>query len=234
MYSINLLRTGALMSVLFCLLPPLNAFSQIHVGLVGGVTVGTLTMEDPDVVDVSSRTRFSLGGVVDVAVGQRFSLRAEPTYLRKGAVTTENDDGVPGENEFQFSYLEVPLLLSYTLDANPVRPYLTAGPSIGVFLDADDVVLRRPDGTFKADMDAVIERFDIGLALGSGVSYPVGRATLFVQGRYTLGLANINQGGLITVRDDVNDLSLDFELDPIDTKTRSLQLMVGLTVRLGN
>ena len=109
---------------------------------------------------------------------------------------------------------------------------ITAGPSIGLFLDAADAVLRRPDGVFKADMDAVIERFDVGLALGSGVSYPVGRATLFAQGRYTLGLANINQGGPVTIRDDVNDISLELELDPTDTKTRGFQMMAGVMFRI--
>ncbi len=208
MHSTNTLRNVLLIGALCALFIPLTAYPHVQVGLVGGVNVATLTDEDPDVVDVSSRTRFSLGVVVDVALGRGFSLRTEPTFLRKGAVTTVSEDGITGENEFLFSYLEVPLLLSYTFGAGPVRPYLTAGPSIGLFLDADDAVLRRPDGVYKADMDAVVERFDVGLALGSGVSYPVGRVTLFAQGRYTLGLANINQGGLVTIRDEVNDLTL--------------------------
>ncbi len=232
MHRANMLLNALLIGALGALFIPLTAYAQVHVGLVGGVNVATLTEDDPDVVDVSSRTHFSLGGVVDVALGRGFSLRAEPTYLRKGAVETVSEDGVSGENEFLFSYLEVPLLLSYTFGAGPVRPYLTAGPSVGLFLDADDVVLRRPDGVFKADMDAVIERFDVGLALGSGVSYPVGRVTLFAQGRYTLGLANINQGGLVTIRDDVNDLTLELELDPTDTKTRGFQMMAGVMFRL--
>ena len=232
MHRANMLLNVLLIGALGSLFIPLTAYSQVHVGLVGGVNVATLTEDDPDVVDVSSRTHFSLGGVVDVALGRGFSLRAEPTYLRKGAVETVSEDGVSGENEFLFSYLEVPLLLSYTFGAGPVRPYFTAGPSIGLFLDADDVVLRRPDGVFKADMDAAVERFDIGLALGSGVNYPVGRVTLFAQGRYTLGLASINQGGLVTIRDDVNDLTLELELDPTDTKTRGFQMMAGVMFRL--
>ncbi len=232
MHRANTLRNVLLIGALCSLFIPLTAYSQVHVGLVGGINVATLTDEDPDVVNVSSRTSFSLGGVVEVALGRGFSLRAEPTYLRKGGVTTVSEDGVSRENEFLFSYLEVPLLLSYTFGAGPVRPYLTAGPSVGLFLDAADAVLRRPDGVYKADMDAVIKRFDVGLALGSGVSYPVGRVTLFVQGRYTLGLANINQGGPVTIRDDVNDFSLEFELDATETKTRGFQMMAGVTFRL--
>ena len=232
MHRTNTLRNALLIGALCSLFIPLTAYPQVQVGLVGGVNVATLTDEDPDVVDVSSRTRFSLGVVVDVALGRGFSLRTEPTFLRKGAVTTVSDGLISGENEFLLSYLEVPLLLSYTFGAGPVRPYLTAGPSIGLFLDADDAVLRRPDGVFKADIDEVVERFDVGLALGSGVSYPVGRVTLFAQGRYTLGLTNINQGGLITIRDDVNDLPLELELDATDTKTRGFQIMAGVTFRL--
>lgn len=232
MHRANMLLNVLLLGALGALFIPLTAYAQVHVGLVGGVNVATLTEDDPDVVDVSSLTRISLGGVVDVALGRGFSLRAEPTFLRKGAVVSVREDGVSGENEFLFSYLEVPLLLSYTFGAGPVRPYLTAGPSVGLFLDADDVVLRRPDGVFKADMDAVIERFDVGLALGSGVSYPVGRVTLFAQGRYTLGLASINQGGLVTIRDEVNNISLELELDPSDTKTRGFQMMAGVMFRL--
>ncbi len=232
MHRTNTLRNALLIGALCSLFIPLTAYPQVQVGLVGGVNVATLTDEDPDVVDVSSRTRFSLGVVVDVALGRGFSLRTEPTFLRKGAVTTVSDGLISGENEFLLSYLEVPLLLSYTFGTGPVRPYLTAGPSICLFLDADDAVLRRPDGVFKADIDEVIERFDIGLALGSGVSYPVGRMTLFAQGRYTLGLANINQGGPVTIRDDVFGLPLELELDPTDTKTRGLQMTAGVMFRL--
>ncbi len=232
MHRANTLRNALLIGALCSLFILQSAYSQVHVGLVGGVNVATMTDEDPDVVGVSSRTSFSLGVVVEVALRRGFSLRAEPTYLRKGAVETVSDGLISGENEFQFSYLEVPLLLSYTFSTGPVRPYLTAGPSVGLFLDADDAVLRRPDGVFKADMDAVVKRFDVGLALGSGVSYPVGRVTLFAQGRYTLGLTNINQGGLITIRDDVNDLPLELELDATDTKTRGFQMMAGVTFRL--
>ena len=137
MHRANMLLNVLLIGALCALFIPLTAYPQVQVGLVGGVNVGTLTMEDPDVVDISSRTRFSLGVVVDIALGRGFSLRTEPTFLRKGAVTTVSEDGVTGENEFLISYLEVPLLLSYTFGAGPVRPYLTAGPSIGLFLDAE-------------------------------------------------------------------------------------------------
>jgi len=55
---------------------------------------------------------------------------------------------------------------------------------------------------------------------------------LFAQGRYTLGLTNINQGGLVTIRDEVNDLTFELELDPTDTKTRGFQMMAGVMFRL--
>jgi len=169
MHRTNILLKVLLFGALGTLFIPLTAYAQVHVGFVGGVNVATLTDDDPDVVGVSSQTRLSLGGVVDVALGRGFSLRAEPTILRKGAVESVRVDGVFGENEFLFSYLELPLLLSYTFGPGPVRPYLTAGPSVGLFLGTDDVVLHRPGGVFKADMDAAVERFDVGLALGSGV-----------------------------------------------------------------
>ena len=117
MHRANMLLNVLLIGALGSLFIPLTAYSQVHVGLVGGVNVATLTDEDPDVVNVSSRTSFSLGGVVEVALGRGFSLRAEPTFLRKGAVETVSEDGITGENEFLFSYLEVPLLLSYTFGA---------------------------------------------------------------------------------------------------------------------
>lgn len=233
MHKVNTLRTALFIAALCFLFIPFTAYSQVHVGLVGGVNVSTITDEDPDVVEIASRTRFSLGGVVEVALGRGLSLRTEPTYLKKGAVTTVSEDGVTGTNEFQFSYLEVPLLLSYTFSGGAVRPFVTAGPSVGLFLDADDAVLRRPDGVFKGDLDETIDRFDVGLAFGSGVRYPVGRLTLFAQGRYTLGLTNINHGGPVTIRDEVNNLSLDFEIDPSETKTRGFQMMVGVTFRFG-
>ena len=65
MHRANTLRNALLIGALCSLFIPVTAYSQVHVGLVGGVNVATMTDEDTDVVGVSSRTSFSLGVVVE-------------------------------------------------------------------------------------------------------------------------------------------------------------------------
>ena len=49
--------------------------------------------------------------------------------------------------------------------------------------------------TFKGDLKEVTESLDFGLGFGAGVSYPFSTAAIFVEGRYTLGLVNMQKGG---------------------------------------
>ena len=84
--------------------------------------------------------------------------------------------------------------------------YLFAGPTIGFLVSNAS-----SDGFELLDSAKSI---DFGLEFGAGVSLPVGAKTIYFEGRYALGLANIH--------DDSDNFITDM-------KTRGIRFMAGLT-----
>ena len=73
----------------------------------------------------------------------------------------------------------------------------------------------------KQDEDDIkddVKNIDFGLAFGGGVSLPMGNKTVFVEGRYSLGLTDIND---------------DSDPDADKIKTKGIQIMAGITFPLG-
>ena len=103
-------------------------------------------------------------------------------------------------------------MLKFAFGSSDTKPYVMAGPTVGYLLSAK---VKDPDG--EEDIKDDIKNIDFGLAFGGGVSLPMGNNTFFVEGRYSLGLSDIN--------DDPND----------DTKikTKGIQIMAGITFPLG-
>jgi outer membrane protein with beta-barrel domain len=88
------------------------------------------------------------------------------------------------------------------------------GPSVGYRVDAkikDEVTGEEED----ADEND-IEKWDLGVAAGGGLTVPVGRATVFVESRYTWGLVD-----------------LDKEDEDTKLKNRGVQVLAGVTFPVG-
>ena len=204
---------------LFLLLLAIPAQAQVNIGVIGSVNFATVSGEDSDGEAIVSdrRTLYGLGGVLDVHLNERWSLRTEPMYLQKGA------QNIDGDNiSFKGEYLEVPLFLKLSLGSGPARPYLMAGPSVGFRLNTE-VIFDNAEiaGTF--DADDVTESVDFGVDFGAGLSLRLSGVSLFVEGRYDLGVTDVFKGGEIAgqVSDDA------------DVFTRGLQTMAGITIPLG-
>jgi hypothetical protein len=115
---------------------------------------------------------------------------------------------------------------------NIVRPYLMAGPTIGYLLSADTEV-EYSGLTFKGDLKEVTEKIDFGLGFGAGLRYPISTVSIFVEGRYILGLLNMQKGGAfeISAGPIVEEITWDKDVDAY--KNRGTQIMGGMTLTLG-
>jgi len=204
------------MSVFFVLLLALcivlPASAQVHLGVLGGLNLANLSVDPDEGVDFSSRTAFGFGGVLDYGLGEYIALHLEPMYLQKG--TEAKEEGV--DIEVKLAYLEVPLMLKYAFGTSGTKPYVIAGPTIGFNLSAK---VKGSEGGVSAEIDVKddIKSIDFGLAFGGGVSLPMGNNTIFVEGRYSLGLSDIN----------------DDSSDDTEIKTKGIQIMAGITFPLG-
>jgi len=213
--------------VLLCNLP---AGAQHRIGVVGGMNFADAEVEiERQSASVSSRTLFGLGGVVDVRLSKNFGLHLEPMYLQKGGASKDIQPGV--EFRLKSSYVELPVFFKAEF-GKQLRPYLMAGPSVAFLLQAD---LEAELGgiVFKGDVKDATENLDFAAAFGAGVSYPLGRSAIFLEGRYSLGLTDNIKGGTFEIAAGplVEELTWVKETDKL--KNRGFQIMAGVTYALG-
>ncbi len=203
-----------LFSVLISL--PANAQKRHHLGVFGGANLANLSSDDLEEIgfDFSYRTAFGFGGVLDLGLSQNVALRFEPMYLQKGSKFPDIEEP-DVQLKFKSAYVELPLFIKYAFGNQPTRPYLVVGPSIGFLLSADLVIEGEEDEDIKDDFKDI----DFSLGFGGGVSFPFGNNSFFVEGRYFLGLANINDA--------------EGEGADADIKNRGIQFMAGMTFPLG-
>jgi len=219
-----------LLVALLALFIALPAGAQVKLGVIGGVNLANLNGKDVDgeKIDFSSRTAFGVGGVLDIGLSENISLRFAPMYLQKGGeFTTTDPDLDTATFAFKGGYLEVPALLKIALGASSIRPYLMAGPTIGFNLSSK-LKFSVPGISAEVDAKKITKGADFGLAFGAGVSFPAGTSSIFVEGRYALGLTDIAREGILEFMGE-EIVSGDAEV-----KTRGFQIMAGIAFPLGS
>jgi hypothetical protein len=216
-------------AALLALFFSMSASAQHRIGVIGGLNIANVDAEfDDATMDVSNKTVFGFGGVVDLRLNEHFSLYMQPLYQQKGALVTQMNTDL--DFPFKFAFLELPVFLKAEF-GNIVRPYLMAGPTIGYLLSADTEV-EYSGLTFKGDLKEVTEKIDFGLGFGAGLRYPISTVSIFVEGRYTLGLVNMQKGGTfeISAGPIVEEITWDKDVDAY--KNRGIQIMAGVTFAL--
>jgi hypothetical protein len=119
-------------------------------------------------------------------------------YLRKGIRFQGSTAGVDFDINMNLDEITVPILLKAHLLNQAGLPdiYLMGGGEAGYIIQAQSVyTVKAPaygiDTSDTVDIKPNINRFDYGLVFGAGVGLSLGGVRVFVEGRYHLGLANI-------------------------------------------
>jgi len=193
------------------------AHAGLRLGVLGGPTFSRLTADEADFA-TSHRTGYSAGAVVAWDVNPSLSLELQPTFTSRGGKVRFVDDEAPfaGQAEVgaeaRLTYFELPLLFKYALVTGDrgVRPYLLAGPTLGLRRGAEVLFAGQ---TYDAEPE--VKKTDFGLGFGGGLRVPAGRASLFVEGQYTLGLTNVD---------------VEPDQDSAATRSRGFQLKLGVTL----
>lgn len=210
---------GTMMAVA-AVLASAPAWADVRVGVLGGVNVAKMwtSQEDPDVT-LSSKTFPAAGIVVDVGFNDRLSLQLEPMYLEKGGkVELREFFGEDVAASLRFSYIELPVLLKVSKSSGPVRPYLILGPRLGYRTGVKSRDEATGEEETPDDADELFEKWDFGVGAGGGLSFDVGRSTVFAEGRYTWGLTALNK---------------EEEGEDVKLKHRGVQVLVGFTFPVG-
>lgn len=154
--------------------------------------------------------RLTAGVSVRLRLHDWFALQPEALWVSKGSGTRIN--GVRNA-DFRARYLEMTALARLTAPVEgPVRPYLLAGPTLGVLLDLDVVDL----GGAADDRTDLARRLDLGLMAGAGVTWRVDRRwRVSLDARYDWGVRSIDR------------------TDAVDLANRAVFFTLGVGARLG-
>lgn len=221
-------RFHLLLIVLLVAVMVLSARAQVNLGLIGGINIANLKGEDAETgekIDFSSRTAFGVGGVLDIGFSENVSLRFEPMYLQKGAKQSVDINGT-GEATFKVATLEVPALLKVSLGTATTRPYIFAGPAIA-FILSSDLELSGGGITVKGDASDITKSTDFTIGFGGGVNIHLESISVFIEGRYALGLSDVAKAG------EIKADGLTEQVPDADLKTRGILIMGGVAFPLG-
>jgi hypothetical protein len=181
------------------------------IGFKIGPTFSKLDFDADEANDFAeSLTSFGGGGFIRFGMAG-LALQAEVLAITKG---TEFEFGTD-DASFELTYVEIPLTAMFALGRGP---YVFAGPFVGF-----EVSCKGSFGDLSSDCDendGSRNEIDYGLTGGLGIHFPMGPGSLLLEGRYTHGLANLNE--------ETTDPT-----DPGDIKTRYFAAFIGYAIRIG-
>ncbi len=151
-------------------------------GIKAGVNFANIAGDDTG--DLNSLTGFVGGGFVDIPMSPTLSIQPEVFYSQKGAKYEEMGTDV----SIKLDYIDIPVLLKFTMAGESARPFFLFGPSIGFSASS-----KVSAGDVSMDLEGVAST-DFGLVFGIGVNFQ----KFLIEGRYGLGLSDINDDETIT------------------------------------
>ena len=151
-------------------------------------------------IEWKNKTGFLIGGGIELFSVPHISLEIEGLYFRKGSKV----DIIGVEGDYTLDVISVPALVKVKILPGP-SPYVLGGGEFSYILThkLDDV-----------DIKDTTKSIDYGLVFGAGYELSMPGASLFFEGRYHLGVANILK-----------------DPDPGESlKTKSLVVIVGIKI----
>jgi hypothetical protein len=196
------IRTGTVLLVLATCVGAQSAVAQTKpgqrgptsFGIVGGLNLAKLTGDGATGVD--TRTAFYAGAAVTVPLGTNLFFQPQALYSLQGFKGT--DSGVTGT--FALDYVQIPVFLGLRvpMQGNGMRPYVMAGPYVGLKVGCKIKVSGGGiSGSVNCDDPSVgldTKSTDFGLAFGAGVEVPMGGARLALGARFSMGLGDVADG----------------------------------------
>jgi len=155
-------------------------------GIKGGVNFSNLYVNDA--ADNKMLTGFNLGLFAKLPLSKSLAIQPELYYTTKGAQTTYSSTFINGTVQYNFNYLEVPVLFVVNVTDNF---NLHIGPYLGYMLNGK---VKNESNVSSVDFDEKINtedynKFDAGIAAGAGVD--LGAVSLGA--RYTYGLTKVGK-----------------------------------------
>lgn len=193
--------------------------AQIKIGALGGLNSSKLFGDSPENAKYKGARGVYAGIQLDYYVSNNIAISLQPSYSTEGAKLHYNVSGLPelvDSGKVGLNYIRIPLLAKISFNNN--RFYALAGFDVGMLLDATVEMNDQPD----EDIFDTVEKTDLSFHTGVGYRWNLKTITLFLEGRYTMGIMNITD-----------------QLDETESfvprvKNNSLKLLFGIEIPLWN
>lgn len=197
-------------------------FSDIRV-----TGLGILDLLDPYIKPIP---QYTAGLQLEKGIGNHFGLVTGAQYTSRGFTARENfnvdlfglDLPIDARIDTRLQYIEVPLMLKYSIGEGGVTPYVKAGGSAAYALSGKlqpkvDAIItwNLPSININLEND-MYNRFDVSAIVGAGVDIPISEN----------GSIQFD----INYRHSLNDMFLD-KITDIRIKSHGLSAGVGYTMR---
>jgi hypothetical protein len=171
--------------------------------VMGGLVSANMTynaMENKSVIDSSNKPRGGFGGGLGYERGgSLFGFEIDLLYLPKGALFKGDLSGITFDLDFGINEVSVPILLKLNVLGNRApNVYFLAGGEMAFILQSElvySVQISEPpiDSSGTEDIKKNLKSLDYGLVLGAGASLPLGGINIFIEGRYHMGMAELEE-----------------------------------------
>jgi len=151
-------------------------------GLQGGLSISSLNA--PSGFTSSNVTGFSLGIALDAGLNENISIRPEALFTQRGTAFVS---GATGSITSRYNTIEIPVFVKVSLGEG-IKPNFFAGPNFS--FNISESLTAQAGGNVGA-VTFNPRTVDIGLAVGLGVDI----GPIFINGRYLMGLVDVDENG---------------------------------------
>lgn len=181
--------------IVLCLLCTVNllAKTKVEKGVIIGLNLANL--EGDWHKNSKIKAGVTAGFFIKIKMTDNFSLSPEIYYTIKGSENKYPLEEDPNETKFNetYSYVEMPLLASYSiLSNNRFNIELIGGPVVSYLVETKWELFLNDQQTTETDVDNFTKKVDFGGLIGTNFNFIVSGQTLIIGFRYIHGLSTIN------------------------------------------
>jgi len=196
-------KVNAILCVMTFLLSGSMLYGQSYWGPKLGATIANVNNEANGIeIDTKSNIDLQIGLALDLGITPGFSLQPEVTYLgRSYEVEILNQTA-----RQTMSYIDLGALAKIRFGVDqPIGGYIGAGPFLNYAISGKIKVGNDENKIEFGDSDA--KRTDLSVAGALGITFNLSNTLFYVDGRYILGLGDIDSSDNSTVKNRTIGLS---------------------------
>lgn len=184
--------------IILCLFTfPTFLSAQLELGFRAGLNMSEaadLRATNGDLIEAAQLNGVNAGVFANFQLGSIVALQPEVTFSQKGF--SASWDSSDSSSTLNTSYLDMPVMIEagFAL-GNKFRIFANAGPNVSYLIKAEEEFYNAMNGEtttteYNFDIES-LERIDVGVNFGGGISFRTNRWKYTLDARYNMGLKEI-------------------------------------------